>query len=195
MGRDDRLRHGLLAGAAAGAAGTTALNVVTYLDMATRGRASSNAPEDSAERLAEKAGITIPGEGETRDNRLAGLGPLLGVATGVGIGALAGAVLGGMRWRPPVSVLSVALGAAAMAGTDAPMALLGVTSPSSWKPADWAADVVPHLAYGAVTAAVVSSLLPAARGGGDRRPVRAALDRIRTSSDLVADARRRHSIA
>ena len=35
----------MLRGAAAGAAGTTALNVVTYLDMAVRGRPASSTPE------------------------------------------------------------------------------------------------------------------------------------------------------
>jgi hypothetical protein len=35
---------GVLRGAAAGAAGTTALNAVTYLDMVVRGRPASDAP-------------------------------------------------------------------------------------------------------------------------------------------------------
>ncbi|MGI8900330.1 MAG: hypothetical protein ACR2HA_05280 [Nocardioides sp.] len=34
----------VLAGVAAGAAGTTALNAVTYLDMAIRGRGTSSTP-------------------------------------------------------------------------------------------------------------------------------------------------------
>jgi hypothetical protein len=40
-----RLWAGLLSGAAAGAAGTTALNVITYLDIALRGRPTSTTPE------------------------------------------------------------------------------------------------------------------------------------------------------
>jgi hypothetical protein len=47
---------------------------------------------------------------------------------------------------------AVLLAAAAMAGADAPMARLGLTDPKSWSSADWLADAVPHLAYGAVTA-------------------------------------------
>ncbi|MCP9968874.1 hypothetical protein LUX57_29935 [Actinomadura madurae] len=47
----DRLTRGL----AAGAAGTTALNLVTYLDMAVRGRPASSTPEQSVERLADVA--------------------------------------------------------------------------------------------------------------------------------------------
>jgi len=32
------------------------------------------------------------------------------------------------------------------------MAALGVSDPRSWGATDWASDVVPHLAYGLVTA-------------------------------------------
>ena len=41
-----------LRGAAAGAAGSTALNAVTYLDMAGRGRGSSSTPEQTVQALA-----------------------------------------------------------------------------------------------------------------------------------------------
>ena len=85
------LLRGLARGAAAGAAGTTALNAATYLDMSVRGRATSSAPQDVVETAAYKVGVDIPGEGNTRDNRLAGLGPLSGIVVGVGVGAIAGA--------------------------------------------------------------------------------------------------------
>jgi hypothetical protein len=77
---------GFLRGAAAGAAGTTALNAATYLDMAVRGRGNSSAPADLAEAVAERADVEIPGEGDERDNRLAGLGPLSGTGVGVVVG-------------------------------------------------------------------------------------------------------------
>src|SRR3954464_15373311 len=79
-----------LRGAAAGAAASTALNAVTYLDMAVRGRGTSSTPEDTVEKLAEKAHVPIPGEGEKRQNRVQGLGSLTGLAAGVGVGVLAG---------------------------------------------------------------------------------------------------------
>ena len=60
----------MLRGAAAGAAGTTALNVVTYLDMALRGRPASSTPANTVEKLAERAHLTVPGEGVTRASRL-----------------------------------------------------------------------------------------------------------------------------
>ncbi len=49
-----------LLGAAAGAAGTTALNVVTYLDMAVRGRPASSTPEMTVEKLSEKSHVRSP---------------------------------------------------------------------------------------------------------------------------------------
>ena len=134
-------------GAAAGAAATTALNAVTYLDMAVRGRASSSTPEDTVEKLADKAHVEIPGDGEKRENRLQGLGALLGLATGVGVGLLAGlARAAGFRPRQPVrTALTTAV---VLVAANGPMTLLRVTDPRTWSATDWASDVVPHLAYG-----------------------------------------------
>lgn len=148
---------GLLGGAAAGAAGTTALNAVTYLDMAVRARGTSSAPEDVVQTLAGKAGIPIPGNNDERTNRLAGLGPLTGLAAGIGVGTALGlARVLGFRPGPAVSTLLAAVGA--MAGADGPIAALGISDPRTWAAKDWAADVAPHLAYGAVTAAVLHGL-------------------------------------
>lgn len=152
-----RMVRGLLAGAAAGAAGTTALNAVTYLDMALRGRPSSSTPQDTVEKLADRAGMPIPGSGEERDNRLSGLGPLLGLATGVAVGATAGVVRSwGLRLGRPGG--AAAVGAAAMLLADAPMAALSVSDPRTWSAADWISDAVPHLAYGLVTSTVLRAL-------------------------------------
>ncbi len=146
----------LFAGAAAGAAGTSALNLLTYMDMAVRARPASSTPEDTVERLAGAAGIRIPGEGETRRNRVSALGALAGIATGVGVGALAGPLAA--KLRLPLPALSVLLGTAAMAGSNVPMTALGVTDPRTWGAVGWASDVIPHVAYGTVTAAVVTAL-------------------------------------
>src|SRR4051794_41635598 len=88
-----------LRGAAAGAAGTTALNAVTYLDMAVRGRPASSTPSDTIERIADRAHVGIPGSGQQRANRVEGLAPLTGLATGVGLGAVIGLVRAA-GWRP-----------------------------------------------------------------------------------------------
>lgn len=151
--------RGLLAGAAAGAAGTTALNTVTYLDMVVRGRPASSTPEQTVQAVADRAGIAIPGEGETREHRVAGLGPLQGILAGVGVGAAVGAARAlGLRLPLPVSALLT--GGAAMAAADGSMAALGVSDPRTWDAVGWASDAVPHAAYGTVTVAVLRGLLP-----------------------------------
>ena len=148
---------GLVNGALAGAAGTTALNAVTYLDMVWRARPASSTPTDSVERLAERAGVTIPGDEDQRRNRVEGLGPLLGVATGMGLGAVLGAA-GALGWRTgPARSVGVA-SLAALLVSNVPMTALGVTDPRTWSAADWASDIVPHLAYGAVTGHLLEHL-------------------------------------
>lgn len=143
-------------GAAAGAAGVTALNGVTYLDMVVRARPASSTPEESVQKLSEKTGITVPGDDEQRKNRVAGLGPLLGIGTGVMAGAALG-VARGVGWRPNALVGSlVATGLALVAG-NAPMTMLKVTDPRKWSASAWISDVVPHVAYGIVASAVLRS--------------------------------------
>lgn len=74
--------RGILAGAAAGAAGTTALNLITYLDMTMRGRGASSSPETTVEKLSDAVQVQVPGEGDTRNNRVSALGALTGIASG-----------------------------------------------------------------------------------------------------------------
>ncbi|MEU5838935.1 hypothetical protein ABZ820_35460 [Streptomyces diacarni] len=155
------MRH-TLAGAAAGAAGTTALNAVTYLDMVLRGRGGSSAPEQLVDEASDLTHVPVPGQGETRRNRMSGLGAVLGMVTGVGVGALYGAARA-LPWRPAVPVAGLVTGVAAMAGSDVPMATLKVSDPRTWQAADWLADLVPHLTYGMVTAAVYEMTAPPAR--------------------------------
>lgn len=140
----------LLNGAAAGAAGTTALNAATYVDMAMRGRAASSTPERTVATIADRMGRPVPGEGPTREHRLTGLGALSGIATGVGVGAAVGG-LRALGLRPAALMGTVMVGAAAMAASDVPMARLGVSDPRTWSRVDWLSDALPHLAYGAVT--------------------------------------------
>lgn len=128
-----KLGHGVVAGAA----GVTTLNTITYLDMAIRARPSSDTPSQAVEQIARKAGTEIPGQGDDRDNRLAGLGPLA---------------------RIPAPLAAVVLGAAAMAAADGPLVALGLTKPGDWAATDWASDVVPHLGYGAATYATLTAL-------------------------------------
>jgi hypothetical protein len=133
----------------AGLAGTSALNAVTYLDMAVRARPASSVPQEAAGRLADAAHINL-GPEDRAANRRSGLGPILGYVSGVGTSALLTALSGR---RLPVPVAAVLLGAGAMVLSDAPLVALGVTDPRRWSGVDWIADVIPHLAYGFVAAA------------------------------------------
>ncbi len=155
--RDMQALERIARGAAAGAAGTTALNAVTYLDMAGRGRSSSRTPEQTIEKLAAKAHITIPGGKDAQRNRISGLGALNGIAAGVGGGAAIAAL------HTPKGGLSVAgtgvlAAVAVMALTNGSMAALGITDPREWSAGDWVSDLIPHLAYGLVTAAALKAM-------------------------------------
>ncbi|MBA3990292.1 MAG: hypothetical protein H0X54_04555 [Propionibacteriales bacterium] len=148
----------LLLGAAAGAAGTTALNAVTYADMAWRARPASSTPEDTVEKLSDAVGVEVPGDGDDRANRLSALGALSGLVSGVGVGAAYG-LLDAVGLRPNRAGGALLVAAGAMVGTNGPMFALQVTDPTSWSVADWVTDVVPHLAYGAVVAATYAALV------------------------------------
>lgn len=149
-----KLSTGLLAGAAAGAAGTTALNTVTYLDMVLRGRPASSTPDQTVERLAGLAHLPIPGDADTRGNRVSSLGALTGILAGVGVGVALGAARAA-GWRPGLLGSSALAGAGALLAGNGPMTVLGVTDPRSWAATDWISDLVPHLAYGAVAGGVL----------------------------------------
>lgn len=147
----------VLLGAAAGAAGTTALNAVSYVDMALRGRPTSSTPEKTVEALSNNTGIPIPGDEDAEQNRVSGLGPLTGLIAGVGIGGLLG-LARSAGWRPGLATSTAAATVGALVGTNGPMTLLGVTDPRTWPAKSWVVDIVPHFAYGAVTAAVLERL-------------------------------------
>jgi hypothetical protein len=152
-----KLLHGLWTGALAGAAGTTALNLATYADMTVRARPSSSTPERLVEKVATDLDVPIPGQGEQRRNRVAGLGGLAGPLVGVAVGAAAGAARA-LGVRLPLVVAGPLIGVAAMAAADVPLAAERVSDPRTWTPADWAADAVPHLLFGLVTALALRSM-------------------------------------
>lgn len=150
----------LLRGAIAGAAGTIALDLTTYGDMLVRGRGASSVPARMAGVLAEQSGIgplAKTTEGETADNRREAAGALLGYTTGVGIGIIYGMV----RGKPgggSTPAAGAAVGLTAMAASDVPIALTGVSDPATWSPTDWLSDLIPHLVYGLVTVAVYEAI-------------------------------------
>jgi hypothetical protein len=145
------MMRNVLAGVAAGAAGTTALNAVTYLDMATRARPASTTPDATVRKAQELTGVSLGDSDEDADNRRSALGALLGIVSGLTTGAVYGLLRPRLR-RVPLAVLGVSAGLAANVGTTGPMAALGVTDPRTWPAGSWASDLIPHLAYGLATA-------------------------------------------
>ncbi|MDP9416646.1 MAG: hypothetical protein M3P48_02170 [Actinomycetota bacterium] len=147
----------LARGAAAGAAGTTALNAATYLDMTWRGRPASQTPERTVDAIASSLGVRVPGDEDTRPARRSALGALSGIGAGIGTGV----ALGLLRGRHPQPSRARSLGTAfalVMVAGNAPMTVLGVTDPRTWSATDWAADVLPHLAYAVVAATTLDAL-------------------------------------
>ena len=159
----------ILAGAIAGAAGVVALNATGYLDMLLRGRPASDLPARVAGKLVDEMGLPLDltSDADADDDEIAGLGDddepdapanrrealgaLLGMANGVGIGVCYG-IARLVLPRPPAWLAGTALGAAAMAASDYPATRLGLTEPRDWTATDWASDVLPHMAFGVVTA-------------------------------------------
>jgi uncharacterized membrane protein len=146
-------------GLAAGAVGTTALNAVTYLDMLVRGRPPSTVPESMIERTLATLGVSLPGGEGERSSRVTALGALSGIEVGLLMGVVASAARSAGA-RLPAPFAAAAVGVATMAATDAAIAASGVSNPRDWSGTDWAADVVPHLAYGAAAVATLRALDP-----------------------------------
>jgi hypothetical protein len=122
-GRMNTVAKGLVAGAA----GATAFNTVTYLDMAVRARPASGVGEQSVQRIADLAHVDA-GAGETGENRTAGLGPLVGYATSIAVAVAISAVRG---HRLPTTATATAL---TMATANGPLTALKVTDPRTGRP-------------------------------------------------------------
>ena len=153
------MKRGMRAGMVAGAVGTLALDVTSYGDMALRGRPASELPGKAAAQLLSRAGVDIgPEDEEATAHRAGAVGALLGYASGVGIGGAYGLVR--RRRRPAGRRAGIGLGVAAMALTNGPMVLQGLTDPRTWGVAGWVSDIVPHVAYGLGTALAYEGLAP-----------------------------------
>lgn len=151
-----------LRGLVAGAMGTVALDMATYLDMAIRGRSSSNAPSNMVKTVAEKLHLPLSPQGvgsedQTAQNRESGLGALLGYVNGLGTGALYG-IIRSQFDEMPLLLAAPLVGLTAMAASDIPLVSLRVTDPKTWGVSGWLADAIPHLVYGIVTVATHEAL-------------------------------------
>jgi xanthosine utilization system XapX-like protein len=167
----------IVAGLVAGAAGIFAHDAAAYGDMLLRGRPVRSLPARVAGRIADEIGLPLdfelaaegtddvdPGVDPADEapsgalaNRQEALGALMRMTAGLGIG-LAYAVARLALPRPPTWIAGAALGALAMAGVDYPATRLGLTDPQGWSGTDWAADVVPNMAYGLATAATFEAI-------------------------------------
>ncbi|MDQ6931175.1 MAG: hypothetical protein M3126_10995, partial [Candidatus Eremiobacteraeota bacterium] len=58
----------------------------------------------------------------------------------------------------PWPLMGVVVGIAAMAASDVPAVQLHLTKPQEWGTAGWLGDIIPHLAYGMITAGVFESI-------------------------------------
>ncbi|GGM22704.1 hypothetical protein GCM10011608_04390 [Micromonospora sonchi] len=150
-------------GLVVGAVGSTALNILTYLDMVVRARPASQTPEESAGKAADALRLNL-GPSEAAAARRSGLGALMGY--GAGLAAAVGFVAVARGRRQPLLRAAALLGGGAMTLADGSLTLLGVTDPRTWRRADWVTDLVPHLAYGLTAAATWNRLRPS---GPDRR--------------------------
>jgi hypothetical protein len=157
----------LLAGIAAGAAGTAALNLSTYVEMTVRGRPPSKVPEQLADKLFRMAGVDLGGtqngpNAEQVKNRLSGAGALAGYIAGLGTGGIYG-LLRTIIPEMPLPVAAAVLTAGAMAAGDGPAVALGLTDPGNWGAAGWLSDIIPHFVYGLVTAGTYEAARPRRR--------------------------------
>ncbi|MFC6707070.1 hypothetical protein [Flexivirga alba] len=137
-------------GLRAGAAGTTVLSLVTYADMAARGRPSSSAPEQLAARMAGTIGIPLRKGEQQAEARAQGWGALLGIGSGLVAGVTCSFLV--RRCRPRDVVLATVLSAGVMLASDVPLVAAGLTDPRTWGMSGWLSDIVPHAAYGMTTA-------------------------------------------
>ncbi len=151
-----------LIGTVAGAVGTVALNVTTYVDMAIRGRPASSAPSKMVYILAKLVGISSSSQGgssqdQTTQQRESGLGALFGYVNGLGTG-LAYGLLRSQLDNVPIPLASIGVGLTAMAASDVPLIALRATDPKTWGFSGWVADIIPHLIYGLVTVTTYEAL-------------------------------------
>jgi len=179
----------LIAGAAAGAAGKAALDLASNVDMLVRRRPASNVPAKVADRLISGTQASLRGpvaddprppdgpdegerdEGEQPGPRERAAGAMSGYAIGLGLGVAYALVRAraGAADAPRAAVGGLALAALAMASSDVPAVATGATTnPRGWTRSAWLADLLPHAAYGLVTALTTESLLGRRSTGASR---------------------------
>lgn len=147
----------VLASVAGAAAGVTAMDAVSYLDMLIRGRPASDVPSTVASRITGRLHVRLGDEQASR-NRSTALGALLGSATGLTV-AIGYGLLRKVTRPLPRPAAGLLVGAAAMVASDTPIVLSGLSDPRRWGTAGWMSDIVPHAVYGMTAVAVHEALI------------------------------------
>lgn len=150
-----------LRGLGAGAAGTVTLNIITYGDIALRGRPPSSTPQRIAANLARRVGLLPPEDAPGANppkaqHREAAVGALMGYATGLGVGTLYGILQ--PRINLPLILGGLAAGTLAEAASDGSAIAIAGSNPRTWGWSGWLADIIPHAAYGLMVALVYRAL-------------------------------------
>jgi hypothetical protein len=144
-------------GMIAGAAGATALDFVTYFDMAVRGRPPSKVPGETARRLSHAIGMTaLDGDGKAANRRNAA-----GFIAGHTDGVMAGGVYGLVRAlvpRMPWMLGAAGLAAGTLLVGEGTATRVGATDWSTWSATEWLSDLIPRAAFGVVTATAFEML-------------------------------------
>src|SRR5947207_6011370 len=142
--RKNSMLNAALRGIIAGATGTVALDTATYMDMAIRGRSSSNASSKMIDTVAKQLHLLLSSQvsgskDQTVQNRESGLGALLGYVNGLGTGVIYG-MLRSRFDEIPAPLAAALVGLTTMAASDIPMVALRVSNPKTWGISGWVAD-------------------------------------------------------
>ena len=137
------------AGRRAGAAGTTALNLVAVRGHGGRGRPASSTPEQTVEKLAGKAHVSHPRR-PADPGRTGCRASVRSPAWPPAWGSASSSARPGTRLPLQPLVGTGLITAGVLVATNGPMTVLGVTDPRTWTTTDWVSDVVPHVAYAVV---------------------------------------------
>lgn len=98
--------------------------------------------------------LSAENDHEKAKNRRSAAGALLGYLSGIGV-SMTYSVLSNGRGESRLVPTGVALGLAAMVMADIPIVVTGNGDPRTWSGADCLSDLIPHLAYGLTSAAVL----------------------------------------
>jgi len=152
-------RSPALRGVIAGAAGTVALNLCAYLDMAITCRAPSDVPAAAARAIARRLGFEpAPPDDAEKRARWEGFGEALGLMHGVVQGLAYGIVRANFLPRAEQRTGALCLALESFVLGESAATALGATDPRRWGFAGFVRGLALRLAFGAVTAATFDAL-------------------------------------